>query len=66
MSEQVFKYLPTSEILWLTVTSHSGSVFYITSKQTRDTYYIYQQRQDSISRIGKGKTPDELEKKYVK
>lgn len=66
MAEQILKRLPPSETLWLTVLSQSGDVFYITSKQTRDVYYIYQQHQNGVLRMGKGKSPDELEKKWVR
>lgn len=65
MAAQNFSKLPPSEILWMTVSSKSGEVFYITSKQNRDTYYIYKQLTDGVSRLGKGKSPDELEKKWV-
>ena len=60
------KTLPPSERLWLTVTSVSGAVFYITSKDTRDAYYIYVRSDSGYVRLGKGKTPPELENKFVK
>ena len=65
MAAQCFSKLPPSEVLWMTVSSKSGEVFYITSKQNRDAYFIYKQLTDSVARLGKGKSPDELEKKYI-
>lgn len=65
MSAQEFKKLPPSELLWLTENT-SGGIFYITSNKTRDTYYIYKQNQNSVSRLGKGKSPAELESKFIK
>ena len=34
--------IPNNEIIWLQRTSKDGTLYYITSKALRDTYYIYE------------------------
>ena len=61
------KTLPKTERLWLTETSRSGEVFYITAKQNDDNcYYIYKRAGDGVERIGKGRSPLDLENKFIK
>lgn len=58
--------IPKSETLHVTEISASGEVFYITSKENnRDTYYIYQKTDAGVEKLGKGKSPPELEKKFI-
>lgn len=58
--------IPRTEHIWLTNTTASGEVFYITSKEnSRDTYYIYRKTDSGVEKLGKGKSPPELEKKYI-
>lgn len=52
------------EILWLTYTRQDGTVFYITSKQIRDYYFCYRLIDGKAVKLGKAKSPLDLEEKY--
>jgi len=58
---------PKNEIVWVRYISESSDPIYIiTSKQIRDWYYLYKINSDgTLERIGRAKTPSELESKYV-
>ena len=58
---------PRGERIWTTWYNIDGSAAYvITSKDTRDYYYIYAVGSDgSLTKLGKARTPPELEEKYV-
>lgn len=44
----------------------NGDIYYITSKETRDYYYLYKQVIDGVERLGKDTNPLKLEMKYIK
>lgn len=58
---------PKNESVWVTICDKEGDPAYlITSKQTRDFYFIYEINRDgSLTKLGKSKNPRELEDKYV-
>lgn len=61
------KGFPKGEVLWETYTTEKGEVYFITSKEfDRSFYYLYRQEQNNKVRVGKAKTPVELEKKFIK
>lgn len=54
-----------NERIWATIKSSNG-VFYITSKNdSRDMYYIYKEENEKAVKIGKGKNPLDLERRYI-
>lgn len=59
---------PKNESVWATICDKEGDPAYlITSKQTRDFYFIYEiSGSGDIKRLGKSKNPRELEERYVK
>ena len=54
--------LPSNEIIWVTITDDLGDEYVITSKTTRDVYYIYRLEKDKAIKLGKNENPLELEK----
>lgn len=58
--------IPKSETIWLKRIAQNGDIYYITSKEIRDCYYLYKMENNKAVKIGKATTPPELEKKYIK
>lgn len=56
--------IPRTEILWLTYERKDGTVFYITSKVIRDYYFCYKLVNGKAEKLGKAKSPLDLEEKY--
>ena len=54
--------IPNNEIVWVTITDDLGDEYVITSKSTRDVYYIYRIEKEKAVKIGKNESPLELEK----
>lgn len=59
------KGIPKSEILWLTQKTNSGNTYYITSKQQRDRYYLYQLIDGSAVKLCSDKNPARLLDQYM-
>ena len=58
--------IPQSEIVWVERISKIGESYYITSKaDNRKLYYLYKLDGDKAVKIGKAKSPIELEEKYI-
>jgi hypothetical protein len=57
--------IPSTEIVWVTITDDLGDEYVITSKTTRDMYYIYRLEKDKAMKLGKGVSPIELEQKFI-
>lgn len=55
---------PSGEIVWVRYCNSGDPQFIITSKPSRDYYYLYQVVEDGIKKLGRAKTPPELEKKF--
>lgn len=57
---------PKNEIPWVSYIGSDGqTVCVLTSNKTREYYYLYKVLPDgSLEKLGKAKTPPELEKKY--
>lgn len=59
-----FKY-PKGERVWESYYNESRELkFIITSKPTRDAYFLYEFVNDEFKKLGKAKTPPELVEKY--
>ena len=59
-----FKY-PKGEIVWRRYYNESKELkFIITSKSTRDAYFLYELINSEFKKLGKAKTPPELVEKY--
>ena len=54
--------IPSNETIWVTLTDNLGDEYVITSKVTRDMYYIYRIEKDKAVKLGKNENPLELEK----
>lgn len=59
------KGLPSKEIIMTEIKSLEGETFYITTTALRDTYYIYRIQDNIATKLGGGKSPTELETKYI-
>ncbi len=58
--------IPSSETIWLTRTTLQGDTYYITSKENRDTYFLYKLENGKATKVAKAPSPSILEEKYVK
>ena len=58
--------IPKTERIWETRLTGDGRKFYVTSKESRDYYFLYKEENGKAVKLGKAKTPLELEKKYIK
>lgn len=58
--------IPKGETVWVYYTNRQGEImFAMTSKQTRDYYFLYAVSPDGkCTKLGKAKEPPELEKKF--
>ena len=54
--------LPSNETIWVTITDDLGDEYIITSKATREMYYLYRLEKDKAVKLGKNENPLELEK----
>ena len=57
--------IPKNEIVWVRYIN-GNDIYYITSKITRECYYIYQIKGDRATKLGQAKSPLTLEEKYIK
>ena len=60
----MIKY-PKGEIIWVSyLNRRHGLRFIITSKPIREYYFLYEVVDDEFVKLGKAKTPIELEEKF--
>lgn len=65
MGEKELKY-PRGEIVWVEYRNKDGkTLFILTSKETRDMYFLYELVNGVFNKLGKAKEPPELEKKFL-
>lgn len=57
--------IPKTERIWVKRITEKGETYYITSKDTRDYYFLYKMEKDKAVKLGKAKSPLELEQKYI-
>lgn len=57
--------IPKTERIWVKRITEKGEIYYITSKDTRDYYFLYKMDGDKAVKLGKDKSPLELESKYI-
>lgn len=57
--------IPKTERIWVKRITEKGETYYITSKDTRDYYFLYKMDGDKAIKLGKDKSPLELERKYI-
>lgn len=58
--------IPKTEQIWIKRTTLKGEIFYITSKESNRSYYfLYKMEEDKAVKLGKSKSPVELERKYI-
>ena len=55
-----------SEKICTTYKTLKGKVFYITTKENCDGYYLYKMENEKAVKIAKGSSPITLEEKYIK
>lgn len=54
--------IPSTEIVWVTITDDLGDEYVITSKSDRNLYYLYRLEKEKAVKLGKNENPLELEK----
>lgn len=57
--------IPKTERIWVKRITEKGETYYITSKDTRDYYFLYKMDGDKAVKLGKAKSPLELKQKYI-
>lgn len=57
--------VPPNEVVWERIEALDGSRYVITSDRRREMYYIYKIVKDSGERLGKGKNPPDLIRRYI-
>ena len=58
---------PKGEIRWVSHYDQTGNLRYlVTSKPTRDRYFLYEQIDGKFIRLGSGPDPKKLEDRYIK
>lgn len=62
---KIIKGIPKSEIVWMEIIGFDNNTYYITSKPTRELYFIYKMIDDKAQKLGQSKSPISLEKKYI-
>lgn len=63
------KGIPKTERIWVRHIRNNGDVFYTTSKENDTSmFFLYQfdKQEGKAVKLGKSKSPLELEKKYIK
>lgn len=60
------KIIPVkNETLWTTYRDSQNNVqFFITSNNSRDTYFLYEVQDKTNKKLGRGRSPCELEEKF--
>lgn len=58
--------IPSGETLWVIYCVGGIKRWVVTSKQARDYYFLYKVNGESLEKVGKARTPSELEEKYLK
>ena len=57
--------IPSTEIVWVTITDDLGDEYVITSKSDRNVYYLYRLEKEKAVKLGKGDNPLELEQNFI-
>lgn len=57
--------IPSTETIWEHIIEYDAEYF-VTSKKTRDCYYVYKKEGNKAVKLGKGDTPPLAKKKYIK
>ena len=57
--------IPKTERIWVKRISSRGDIYYITSKDVRDYYFLYKEENGKAIKLGKAKSPLDLERKYI-
>lgn len=56
---------PRGEIVWVGYHDAGGTLrFFLTSKPTREMYFLYEVNDGTYKKLGKSKSPPELERKH--
>lgn len=63
MKNKSVQGIPKSEIIWETIVNNKGKIFFITSKERREEYFLYVEQNGKIQKIAKAKTPIRLYEK---
>ena len=57
--------ISNGERVWTAYLDNSGKIRYlITSKATRDYYYLYECTEDGLRKLGRAQSPKELEERF--
>ena len=63
MRRKTIQGIPKTEIVWETITNGEGKIFFITSKEKREEYFLCIEQNGKIQKIAKAKTPIKLYEK---
>ena len=63
MKNKSVQGIPKSETIWETIVNNKGKIFFITSKERREEYFLYAKQNGKIQKIAKAKTPIRLYEK---
>ena len=57
--------IPKDERVWMSYRSSDGKIrFVVTSKASRETYFLYEADGEGFKKLGKSPSPAQLEEKY--
>lgn len=56
--------VPKGETVWAEFLAKGKPRFVITSKQLRDWYFLYEVNGEELKKLGKARTPPELEERF--
>lgn len=66
-NQPIIPGIPKTETIWVTYTNLKGEVYHTTAKiNNRDYYYLYKMVDDKAHKLGRARTPTELEEKFLK
>lgn len=58
--------IPKAETIWTKINTGDNEIYYITSKENREYYFLYKMENNKTVKVGKEKSPLDLETKYIK
>lgn len=58
--------IPKTETIWVTYKAGDGNTYYTTTKTSnRDYYYLYKLVDGKAQKLGRARTPIELDEKFI-
>ena len=63
MKNKSVQGIPKNEMIWETIMNNKEKIFFVTSKERREEYFLYTEQNGKIQKIAKAKTPIRLYEK---